>query len=50
MSKKELSIEDFASLIAKMSEADKIAAYNVLYGMILGKTTNESYTPDPNVA
>ncbi len=42
-----LSIADFAELINKMSESDKFAAYNVLYGMVLSKSVNK---PDPNVA
>lgn len=43
----ELTVEDFAVLINKMSVSDKFTAYNVLYGMILSKSVNK---PDPNAA
>ncbi len=38
---KELTIEDFAELISKMTEADKLTAYNVLVGMILSKESKD---------
>lgn len=50
MENNKLTIKDFAALINKMSDSDKFAAYNVLYGMLLGKTAAKSSSPDPNVA
>lgn len=51
MEEKKLTVEDFAALIDRMSESDKVAAYNVLYGMLLGKTaTDEKSAPDPTAA
>lgn len=50
MNNKELSLEDFAALIDKISDSDKTAAYNVLYGMVLVKTVSTDSAPDPNVA
>ena len=37
----ELTINDFAELISKMNETDKLAAYNVLVGMVLAKDSND---------